>query len=50
MHGSLSARPSGLVGLGPLDGSPLPGDLVDEERLLLFRVAIAKRNPYILES
>lgn len=29
----------------PWDGSPLPGDLVDEGKLLLFMMAVAKRAP-----
>jgi hypothetical protein len=29
----------------PWDGSALPGDLVDEGKLLLFITAIAKRAP-----
>ena len=29
----------------PWDGSPLPGDLVDEGKLLLFMTMIAKRTP-----
>lgn len=37
--------PPGWSAWVPWDGSPLPGDLVDEGKLLLFMTAIAKRAP-----
>jgi hypothetical protein len=37
--------PPGWSAWAPWDGSPLPGDLVDEGKLLLFMTAIAKRAP-----
>ena len=37
--------PSGWSAWAPWDGSPLPGDLVDEGKLLLFMTAMAKRAP-----
>jgi hypothetical protein len=37
--------PPGWSAWAPWDGSPLPGDLVDEGKLLLFMTVIAKRAP-----
>src|ERR1041385_4217636 len=38
--------PAGWSAWVPWDGSPLPGDLVDEGKLLLFMTAITKRAPH----
>ena len=37
--------PPGWSAWAPWDGSPLPGDLVDEGKLLLFMTIVAKRAP-----